>query len=325
MAKLLGAHLKDSAVKPRTTTSPSNTRSSRAHLEEEAQAKQAKEMLVHVANQTDILSSVIIGLATGGRAQAALRVAKRCLQQGFQLQHKHLWLAMLNSANEATGEKIWATLQQAGCHIDNEAWSSLIRTKGDNSVAAMGVLRRMQQQRVVATAENCSAILESCVADRNQEGTSKMLKTMHTRSMQINPAAFCRMVQAAVRPGTKEALSQGIEVLQFMRSSGARPDLKTCKAILTATATLGDAATAILLMIQIQNSNELNKKKKEKTLIMDEELCLLYVRSLTRGQGGQELTTAYQFVCQHMCAVGSGVVAGTAVWSMLLEGCAKSE
>ena len=252
MAKLLGAHLKDSAVKPRTTTSPSNTRSSRAHLEEEAQAKQAKEMLVHVANQTDILSSVIIGLATGGRAQAALRVAKRCLQQGFQLQHKHLWLAMLNSANEATGEKIWATLQQAGCHIDNEAWSSLIRTKGDNSVAAMGVLRRMQQQRVVATAENCSAILESCVADRNQEGTSKMLKTMHTRSMQINPAAFCRMVQAAVRPGTKEALSQGIEVLQFMRSSGARPDLKTCKAILTATATLGDAATAILLMIKFK-------------------------------------------------------------------------
>jgi pentatricopeptide repeat protein len=308
--------------------------------EKEAEEKTAKQRLSRAANNSDILQNVITGLANGGRAEAALRVATRCIRRGFQLPQKHLWLSILKGAlsRPKLGRKIWQIMKKSSVVLDNATWTAFIRTKGSNSEEALSVLRQMRSQHIVATSENCSAVLESCVAGSNPEGTSMMLKLMLSRSMIIESEVFCRMIQAAVRPMTKEALIQGVEILQFMRSSGGRPDLRTCKAIFDSTAKLGDATTATLLMLQIQNTNEANRKKtgngkgkgkgkgkelvKNNIVMIDHDLCLSYVQSLCRGH---QLATAVQFVRQNMCAVDSGVVPGTLIWSTLLEGCARSQ
>ena len=301
---------------------------------EKLETEISRKRLSNAANNSKILQNVITGLANGGRAEAALRVANRCIERGFRLPQKNLWHSILKGAvsKNLLGQKCWNLMKRSAFVPDNETWTAFIRTKGSNSEATLSILRQMRSQRIVLSPENCSAILESQIADSNPEGTSMMLKIMHTRSMQIDQSAFCRMIQVAVSPMVKESLAQGIEILQFMRSSGARPDLRTCKAIFKATAKLGDATTAIMLMLQIQDTNKAKRGKaggedknstnsKSRIVRIDNDLCMSYVQSLIRGH---ELVAAIQFVREEMCAVGSGVVAGTAIWSMLLQGCARN-
>ena len=334
IANLTGNGITEAKVETGNTVQrKSNAMSGKILRAEEAEIRKRKERLAQAANTSDILENVIIGLSNGGRVEAALRVACRCMDRGFAMSQKGIWHSMLQGAvsNPQLGSKIWMAMKKSSILIDDAAWTAYIRTKGADSKAALLVLRQMGAQRIVATTDNCSAILEACVAGSNPEGTTMMLKVMHTRSMQIKPAVFCRMIQAAVHDQTQAALEQGIDILQFMRSSGGRPDLLTCQAIFNATAKLGDATSAILLMLQIKDSNESNKKKEtpstaalgsnSRGVRLNNDLCLSYVRSLARGH---ELATALSFVRLEMCSEGSGVIAGTAVWSTLLEGAARS-
>ena len=333
VTELLVAHL------PSLTSASSSLKKGRPRAmsakiirEEEAKVQAKQQQLSTAANNSDVLENVITGLALGGRVGASLRVARRCLARGFALPHKSLWEAILQGAvsNAELGQQCWNAIKKSSFMPEATTWTAFIRSKGSDSAGALSVLRKMRHVKVVATTENCSAILEACVAGGDTEGTTMMLKIMQTRSMQINSAVFCRMIQAAVREQTSTALEQGIEILQFMRSSGARPDLPTLKAMMHATAKLGDATTATLLMEQINDTNTASGKRKKqntsgmksRSIEIDNDLCLSYVRSLARGH---ELASAVDFVQNEMCTEGSSVVAGTAIWSTLLEGAARNQ
>ena len=117
--------------------------------------KTAKQRLSRVANNSDILQNVITGLANGGRAEAALRVATRCIRRGFQLPQKHLWLSILKGAlsRPRLGNNCWQIMKKSSVVLDNAIWTAYIRTKGSNSEDALSVLRQMRSQHTVATTQ----------------------------------------------------------------------------------------------------------------------------------------------------------------------------
>ena len=309
--------------------------------EEERKAFERVQSMRDAANKPNsVVANVVAGLAHGGRPESALRVVKRCLSRGFTLPHEKVWHSILQSSlgNAELGLECWRLLEASDFKPKSRTWTALVRTKSQNAagaLAALEVLNKMKRERFVVSQDVCSAILEVCVAGGDSDGTSKMLRMMQTRSMQIDSEVFNRMIQKAVQDRTAAALDQGMDILHFARTSGVRPNLRSCKAIMKCTAKLGDATTAIMLMSQIQDSAEVSRKKEERRnknkklrdtssdncVHVDSDLCLSYVKSLCRGM---EVGTALDFVKSRMCAEGSGLVAGAAVWSSLLEGAAKS-
>jgi hypothetical protein len=364
---LLSEHLTKQTTNSAATTKrrQSNAMSASIIREEERVAQEEKQNMRDAANKADsVLANVITGLAQGGRVKSALRVARRCIARGFALPHEKVWHGILHAAVEDTelGKQCWQLLEKSAFEPTGKTFTALVRTKSLDALGAaeaLGVLSQMKRKKYVATQDVCSAVLESCVAGGDSDGTSKLLRMMQSRSMRIEMKVFNRMIQKAVKDKTSAALDQGMDILHFARQSGVRPDLRSCKAIMECTAKLGDASTAITLMAQMQESAEMSRKKENKRkkyntsniaalgqsnsegdaqsnsrkgdsrkgdlaeppLRIDSELCLTYVRSLSRGM---EVATALDFVKSTMCAEGSGLVAGSAIWSALLEGAAKS-
>ena len=350
VTELLSKHLPREAKKSSNSLPKrrkSNAMSASILREEERSAHEAKQKMCNAASKANsVVANVLIGLAHGRRAKSALRVAKRGIARGFKLPQAGVWHAILNAAvgNTELGEQCWELVEKSGFHPTAETWTAFIQTKSldaDGAADALKKLHRMQQKKITITPDVCSAVLEHCVAGGNHDGTSKLLKIMKSRSMMISHEVFNRMIQEAVKSGAKSndhkaALEQGMDILHFARSSGVRPDFaqlqgnhelhrQARRCIYSDNA--DDTGTRICCAGKRNNRrNKIGEGSNEssgsahQTLFIDSDLCLDYVRSLSRGM---EVSVAMDFVKSTMCAEGSGLVAGSAVWSSARR-CAKS-